>query len=236
MKIHVESENINAMIERQLKLWETQKKISEKKLEEENQPKLLITISRAMGSMGEEVAAKLSQLTGFQLFDKEIMEAIAKNSGVQTKIVELLDEETKSDLMHWLKGTLKGEIFGRSDYIKSLTRSVGSIMKHGNAILVGRGANVIIGMKRGFNLRIVGSFKARVERVAQKMSISQKEAEKMVRKSDKGRAIFIKTSFGMHSGDPSFFDMVLNTDCLDLDDTVELALLAYSKKKHHMAK
>lgn len=236
MKIHVESENINAMIERQLKLWETQKKISEKKLEEENQPKLLITISRAMGSMGEEVAAKLSQLTGFQLFDKEIMEAIAKNSGVQTKIVELLDEETKSDLMHWLKGTLKGEIFGRSDYIKSLTRSIGSIMKHGNAILVGRGANVIIGMKRGFNLRIVGSFKTRVERVAQKMNISQKEAEKMVRKSDKGRAIFIKTSFGMHSGDPSFFDMVLNTDCLDLDDTVELALLAYSKKKHHMAK
>ncbi|MBI5184226.1 MAG: cytidylate kinase-like family protein [Nitrospinae bacterium] len=236
MKIHVESENINAMIERQLKLWETQKKISEKKLEEENQPKLLITISRAMGSMGEEVAAKLSQLTGFQLFDKEIMEAIAKNSGVQTKIVELLDEETKSDLMHWLKGTLKGEIFGRSDYIKSLTRSIGSIMKHGNAILVGRGANVIIGMKRGFNLRIVGSFKTRVERVAQKMNISQKEAEKLVRKSDKGRAIFIKTSFGMHSGDPSFFDMVLNTDCLDLDDTVELALLAYSKKKHHMAK
>lgn len=236
MKIHVESENINAMIERQLKLWETQKKISEKKLEEENQPKLLITISRAMGSMGEEVAARLSQLTGFQLFDKEIMEAIAKNSGVQTKIVEMLDEENKSDLMHWLKGTLQGEIFGRSDYIKSLTRSVGSIMKHGNAILVGRGANVIIGMKRGFNLRIVGSFKTRVERVAKKMNLSQKEAEKMVRKSDKGRAIFVKTSFGMHSGDPSFFDMVLNTDCLDLDDTVELAMLAYSKKKHHMAK
>lgn len=236
MKIHVESENINAMIERQLKLWETQKQISQKKLDEESHPKLLITISRAMGAMGEEVATKLSRLTGLQLFDKEIMEAIAKNSGVQSQIVELLDEETKSDLVHWLKGTLKGEIFGKSDYIKSLTRSVGSIMKHGEAILVGRGANVILGMKRGFHLRIVGSLTIRAERVAKKMNISQKEAEKIVKESDKTRAIFIKKSFGMHAGDPSFYDMVLNSDCLDLDDTVELALLAYSKKKHHLAK
>lgn len=189
-----------------------------------------------MGAQGEEVSARLSELTRFHVFDREIMEAIAGDSGTQTKIVELLDEDTQSELEMWIKGTMGGKIFGTSDYLKSLTKTVGSIMKHGEAILIGRGVNIILGPHRGYRIRIAASLESRTKRVAQSDELSIKEAEKMVKESDKKRANHIKKTFNADIDDASFYDITLNTETLSVDGAVELAFLGYSKKIAYLAK
>lgn len=236
MKISVKSESIDSIIERQLKLWEVQKTMAEKESDERRKVKPVITISRTMGALGEEVASKLSRLTGFQLFDKEIMDTIAGKSGIQKKIVELLDETDRSDFKLWFDGTMKGKIFGKTDYMKSLTKAIGSIIKHGEAILVGRGANIILGPERGFHLRIIASREVRIERVVKQKNISLKEARALIKESDKHRALYVRKSFGIYMGDPTFYDLTISTDFMNEDDAVELALLGYSKKKSHLYK
>jgi len=234
MKIQLGSESINAIIERQLKCWQAQKNITRKKMAEESEVRLLITVSRAMGALGEEVAGQLSRLTGLQLFDKEILETIAGDAKVQTQIVELLDESALSDLKSWFKGSMTGKIFGKTDYLKSLTKAVGAVMKHGDAIIVGRGANILLGPKRGFHVRIIASNEKRFQRVAEQKNLPLSEAKKIVKESDKQRAVFIKDSFGSYMGDSAYYDMIINTDFLDVKDVAELILLGFSRKKFHL--
>ncbi len=236
MKLHIESESLDSIIERQLKLWEAQKAVAEKKMAEKPEANLIVTFSRMLGAQGEEVAVKLSELIHFQLLDREIIEAIAGDSGVQTKIVELLDEKTQSELEMWIKGTMAGKMFGTSDYLKSLTKTVGSVMKHGKTILVGRGTNIILGPQRGFRVRIVASLETRTKKIAELKGVSLKGAEKMVRESDKNRENHIKKTFGVDINDPETYDITLNTDTLSVDDTVELVLLGFNKKKVYLSK
>jgi len=223
--------SIEAIIERQLKRWELQQQMLKEKPREEPRPRPIITVSRGYGARGEEVARKLAELTGFQLLDREILDAIVNDIGIQNKMVELFDEDTRSELESWFYGMITGRIVDKSDYLKSLTKIIGSILKYGQTIIVGRGANVIVGIERGFHLRVTASMKKRANTIAERFGISHDEAFKQIVESDKRKAAYFKKSFGVEINEESLYDLIICTDSLTVDDAVELALLAYGKKE-----
>ena len=223
--------SIEAIIDRQLKRWELQKLMAQRKPEEKPGIRPIITVSRGLGAGGEEAAAKLSELTGFQLMDREVLDAIVNDVGFQSRMVEMLDEDARSELESWVYGMITGRIVDRSDYLKSLTKIIGSVLKYGETIIVGRGANIIIGKDRGFHVRITASPETRAENLTKCNEIQIEEAKTLVDESDKKRQNFIRKSFGADIDDPVLYDLVINTDSLDINDAVELALLAYGKKE-----
>lgn len=224
--------SIGAIIERQLKRWEIQQQaIQAKPPEAKPHIRPIITVSRAYGAHGEEVAQKLSQKTGFQLLDREILDCIIDDIGIQNKMVELFDEDTRSELESWFYGMITGRIVDASDYLKSLTRIVGSILKYGETIIVGRGANVIAGKERGFHLRITASMQNRTKTISERLGISMDEARDKIEESDKRKAAYLKKSFGVDINDLSLYDLAISADNLNVDDVVELAFLAYGKKE-----
>jgi hypothetical protein len=223
--------SIEAIIERQLKRWELQQQMLKEKPKEKPRLRPIITVSRGYGAHGEEVAHKLSELTGFQLLDREILDAIINDIGIQNKMVELFDEDTRSELESWFYGMITGSIVDKSDYLKSLTKIIGSILKYGETVIVGRGANVIVGQDKGFHLRVTASMKRRADTIAERLGISYDEAFKKIEDSDKRKAAYFKKSFGVDINDLTLYDLVISTDNLSVDDVVELALLAYGKKE-----
>ncbi|UCC79604.1 MAG: cytidylate kinase-like family protein [Candidatus Zixiibacteriota bacterium] len=223
--------SIETIIERQLKRWELQQQMLKEKPKEKPRLRPIITVSRGYGAHGEEVAGKLSELTGFQLLDREILDAIINDIGIQNKMVELFDEDTRSELESWFYGMITGRIVDKSDYLKSLAKIIGSILKYGETIIVGRGANVIVGLDRGFHLRVTASMRKRADTIAERLGISYEEAFKQIEESDKRKAAYFKKSFGVDINDVSLYDMIVSTDNLTVDDAVELALLAYGKKE-----
>ena len=56
-------------------------------------PPPVITVTRQIGSSGDAVARAVAEKLdkGWQVWDNEIIEAIARSAGVQTKMVETLD-------------------------------------------------------------------------------------------------------------------------------------------------
>ena len=126
---------------------------------------------------------------------------------------------------------ITGRIVDSSDYIKSLTRIIGSILKYGEAIIVGRGANVIAGKDRGFHLRVTASMKNRARTISERLDISVEKATEQIEESDKKKAAYFKKSFGVDINDLTLYDLVVSADNLSVDDVVELALLAYGKKE-----
>jgi hypothetical protein len=223
--------SIETIIERQLKRWELQQQMLREKPAEKPRLRPIITVSRGYGAHGEEVASKLAELTGFQLLDREILDAIINDIGIQNKMVELFDEDTRSELESWFYGMITGRIVDKSDYLKSLTKIIGSILKYGQAIIVGRGANVIVGKDRGFHLRVTASPENRAKTIAERLGIPFENALGQIEESDKRKAAFFKKSFGVDINDLPLYDLVISTDSLSVDDVVELALLAYGKKE-----
>ena len=53
-----------------------------------------ITISRQLGSGGRKVAERLAAILEWSLWDKELVNAIARNASVRQKVVESFDERT----------------------------------------------------------------------------------------------------------------------------------------------
>jgi hypothetical protein len=223
--------SIEAIIERQLKRWELQQQMLKEKPKEKPRLRPIITVSRGYGAHGEEVARKLSELTGFQLLDREILDAIINDIGIQNKMVELFDEDTRSELESWFYGMITGRIVDKSDYLKSLTKIIGSILKYGETVIVGRGANVIVGQDKGFHLRVTASMKRRADTISERLGISYEKAFKQIEESDKRKAVYFKKSFGVDINDLTLYDLVISTENLSVDDVVELALLAYGKKE-----
>jgi len=228
--------SIESIIDRQLKRWEFQRLMSAKEAPKKPGFRPIITVSRTLGSRGEEIAARLAALTGFHLMDREILDAIASDFGIQSRMVELLDENTRSELESWFDGIIRGRIIDSSDYLKSLAKTIGSIVHHGEAILIGRGANIIIGPKRGFHIRVVAPREKRIERIAVERKISADAARGLIEESDSRQTKFIKKSFGVEINDPALYDLIINSDTIDIDGAAELALLAYGKKERMLSR
>lgn len=190
----------------------------------------VITISRSVGADGEEIAANLARVTQFELYDKELLDAVAADIGVQSMMIESLDEQSRSELQSWFDGMIRGRIIDRSDYLRSLTRILGALARHGKSIIIGRGANIILGHNNGFHVRVTGSTQARAGRISTDRRISIKEARDMVEMIDHTRAEFIRKSFGRNIDDASNYDLMINTDVWSITNAVELLLYAYNKK------
>jgi len=223
--------SIESIIDRQLRRWEFQRLMAAKEAERKPKFRPAITVSRTLGARGEEIAQRLAELTGFHLMDREIIDAIASDFGIQTRMVELFDETTRSELESWFDGIIRGRIIDSSDYLKSLAKTIGSIMRHGETILMGRGANIIIGPNRGFHIRVVAPMAKRIMVICQERNITDDEAEKLIAENDNRQIKFIRKSFGADIDDSTLYDLVINSDAIGIDGAVELALLAYGKKE-----
>ena len=226
--------SIETIIDRQIRRWELQQARLNAAPDEIRKPGPIIAISRQTGAYGENIAAELSHLTGFPLVDKEILEAIARDFGVQRRVVELMDERAQSELESWFEGMMTGRIIDSSDYLRALAKTIGAISNYGEMIIMGRGANVILGPEKSFRLRVIASLESRIKRISEQMNIDTDKAGATVTADDSARAAFMKKSFGVDPDDPSHYDLILNTDRFSVADAVELTMLGYSKKTKYI--
>jgi len=101
-------------------------------------------------------------------------------------------------------------------------------------VIIGRGANLILGPDRAFRVRIVGSPVKCAERVAEEENISFEEAKQKAHDVDQERAEYIKKLYDTDIDDPLSYDLVLNSDRYDRVQLVELILEAMQKSGYEL--
>ncbi len=176
-----------------------------------------ITISREIGSGGSEVAKNLSELMGWGLYDKKILDFMAENFGVHQDVLQTVDEKTRG----WIQDTMGLFFSGKStrhidqhSYHKHLVEALLVIAKHGRAIIVGRGAGHVLPRKRGLSVRITAPFELRCQRYARENNVSVEKAINDVKNADKEQQKFIKAFLYKDAFDAKYFDLVCNTEKL----------------------
>jgi cytidylate kinase len=210
--------SIPQIVEEQVHRWQ----IQQQKKPEEKAIVPVVTISREPGSGGGIVAQKLSERLGFEVFHQEILHEMAKRAEVSEQLLATLDERGLSILEDWISSLVNDRHLWPDQYLQHLINVIGTIGKHGRAVVVGRGANFILPPEQRFRVRITASQRLRIENVVRDFNLSPDEAKRRVIKTESNRKAFIRKYFNADIADPTNYDLLINTETLTVDNAVDV--------------
>lgn len=182
----------------------------------------IITISRQFGSGGRELGKRLSDILGWDYYDKEIIESLSEDQGMDAEHVrEALSHHGWHNVQLTYKNSFAHLGFDHGLRTQLLVRQREIIQEIANAgndcIIVGRDADVILQEYHPFRVFICADLQARLERCMaheKKKPRSQQLSEKVVlrniRSIDKSRARTREVLTGKRHGDSSMFDLTVN--------------------------
>jgi len=210
--------SIHKIIDEQIKRWEMGKINPPLQINPIN----VITISRESGSRGQEVAEKLADKTGFDLFHQKILEAMIETSKNSKALLETLDERGMNIVDDIVSALVHEHHLWPDEYSKLLLRILNTIGKHGNAIILGRGGNCALKQFNTLRVRIVAADALRWEYIQKTRNISLDDAQKIMISTDANRSAFVKRYFNSDASDPANYDLILNTGTISVDRTVQV--------------
>ena len=180
----------------------------------------VVTLSREPGSGGRLVAAGIAEKLHFDVFHQEVIHAMAESAHVSTKMLESVDEKGLSMIEDWVASAVHKRHLWPDEYLQHLLKVIGTIGKHGRAVIVGRGANFVLPADKRFRVRIIAPAEFRAEKVAKEHTLSMEEARRRILKTQSERQAFVRKYFHADIADPGNYDMVLNTGTMQIADAV----------------
>ncbi len=222
--------SIDALINRQLLKWELERKKAQEEDQQRPKPPRIVTISRQTGSRGSYFASRLAQKMDYVRLHREVIDEVCNSSGYRKRIIESLDNRFRSNLELTVESVITGQSVDHSDYIRHLFKVVLSMSRLGGVILVGRGGNFILGPTRGFHIRFIAPKEKRVENLVKYVHATEKEALAGIEKSDSTRRQFISKVFHADIDDPGHYDLVINSEFIDIEELVDTTVRAIMGK------
>jgi cytidylate kinase-like protein len=176
-----------------------------------------VTISRQMGAGGIELARMLvDRLTNcseqlWTVFDRTLAELIWKNQDLPAPVCRFLGQEIPKGIRDTVQELLGVQTTG-SQPVEQTTLTILRLAYLGNAIFVGRGANVIMAnQKMALHVRLVAPFANRVRQIEKHHRLGTQEAVELIATTDDNRRRYIKHYFRAEIDDPINYHFVINT-------------------------
>lgn len=189
----------------------------------------VITVSMEPGSGGSLVAQEVARRLGFDYFNREMIEGIAKSAKIRTSVIETLEKERLSGVEDFISSLVKEQYIYPGIYMQHLLKVVSTIGKHGRAVIVGRGANFILPPEERFSVRVVAPLEKRIQNVASAYNVPLEKAKKRVIIRESRRRAFIRQSFNANISDPIHYDLTVNTGKIGVEPAVEAIIGAAAK-------
>jgi hypothetical protein len=187
-------------------------------------------ISREKGAGGSALGQRAGKRLGWQVFDKEIVDAIAQRAEVRRELIESLDERDRATIQDTVGQWLNPQPIGTAGYLAHLREVLLTLGHQGNVVIVGRGAQYVLPSQFGLRVRMVAPVEERVRRIASRENLSLKVARVEVESSDRERTRLARRQFGKNSADPMNHDITINTGELTVEAAAEVVLTALQQK------
>ncbi|NUP98317.1 MAG: cytidylate kinase-like family protein [Armatimonadetes bacterium] len=195
------------------------------------EPAPYVTISRQYGARGSEVAQLVAARLGWTLYDRALLEEIARDAHLQERLLAPFDEHARNNMEHWIGGLMTAETVSEHHYTAALFRVLTSIAAVGRAVIVGRGAHLALPPETGLRVRLYAPLADRLIQIAASEEISEAEARRRVERVEQTRQAWLVRAYGDRARETFTFDLALNTAALPLATCVELTLLALAARQ-----
>ncbi len=222
--------SVQDLVERRVQQWmaEQRRRSSERPVPEP--PRAVITISRQAGTDGTELARAVAEALGFQLWDQELVQRIAERTGAPEVLLRAVDERSRNVIEELLAGILMGDVATEGEYLAQLMRVVHALAHHGDAVIVGRGAQFVLAPESALRVRLVAPVGVRLRKLATSRKLSDAAAQSELEKIDRERLHFVRHHYHRDASDPSAYDLVVNVGSISASAAVEVIVAAYRAK------
>ncbi len=113
------------------------------------------------------------------------------------------------------------------DYLDMTRAVILDYAQQGNALIVGRGGQLILRRRPGvLHVQVVGKFELRVCNICDREGVKWREAAYRLRQADEERAAYMRRFYGVDWLDPGLYDLALNTDQIPEEAIVDMVILA----------
>jgi cytidylate kinase len=212
----------------------------------------VVCISFVTGAGSETIGRLVAARLGFRYVDDEIVTLAAEASGVDRSILE--SAEHHHDLLASLvdavlsRGVETPESVASSEsgngpsggsppaapggeLRRLIEAAILEIARRGNAVIVAHGASFALrGRSDVLRVHVVASQTTRMRRLAGGAAlVSEQEYVEMIAESDRQRAKYLARFYGIDEELPSLYDLVIDTDTLDLEQAAAVIVAAATK-------
>lgn len=190
----------------------------------------IISISREFGSGGHEVGEKIAKKLYIPFYDRTLSEVAASNIGIDVSKIKEIDERAANSFMYSLvMGTsFVGNVTNMTAQDRMFaeqSRLIEEYAQKGPCVIVGRCSDYVLRNNPNcIHFFICADIKERTKRVMETMSLNESNALTLIKKTDKARATYYQHYTGKKWGDPTSYDICINTYSTKLDQTAEMIM------------
>lgn len=196
---------------------------------------IIISIGREHGSLGHEIAVRLAKNLGYDLYDRDILDQIAKEGeAIDPEKMKKYDERPRrvlgSRVVNGYSNSLEDIVAEKVfDYEKKLAESGKSF------VIVGRCAEYILQDYPGLvSVFIQADEEAKLKHIMHSRNKDEKEALKEIHETDRNRRRYHNHYAGSGWKDMDNYDLILNSSRLGLEATIDVIQEYVALKKYHL--
>lgn len=190
----------------------------------------IITIGRQFGSGGYDIAKKLAEDLDVKLYDKEMLDRAAKESGICQELFETHDERPTSSFLYSLVMDTYSFGYTSSSYsdmpinhkvFLAQFDAIKKIADEGPCILIGRCADYALeDYPNVLSIFIHADLDFRIRRVARMFDLTDAKAKDMIIKTDKKRSSYYNYYSNKKWGASESYNICLDSSVFGIDGTV----------------
>lgn len=195
----------------------------------------IYTIGREFGSGGKAIGEKLAERLGIKLYDKELLQQAAKDSGFCEEIFENHDEKpTNSFLYSLVMDTYSVSGYSAAPFLDmplnhkvflAQFETIKKIAETESCVIVGRCADYALADNPDcINIFIHADMDIRIRNICKSLNVTENKARDIINKTDKQRASYYNYYTSKKWGDSKSYNLSLDAGKLGIDNCVEMIL------------
>ena len=190
----------------------------------------VISIGRQLGSGGKEIAEKLGERLNIKVYDKTLLEVAAGESGLDTTVFEMADEQETGGFLSGLfsiHGSMSNYMPGDScmandKLFEIQSETIRELAGKEPCIIVGRCSEYVLrDHPQKISIFITADTNERIARIMAKEGLEHGKAVEFMEKGDKRRRSYHDYYATTHWGEARSYDICINSSLMGIEGTVE---------------
>ncbi len=201
---------------------------------------IVVTISRQFGSGGAAVARMVSEASGLNFIDHEIIDEVASRLNVDVEQATTQDERTSGMTGHILEAlqasnpfmanysSLLGQASALAQakelaYFQLTQRVILEQATQGNAVIVGRGSQFLLhNAPRTLHIYIFAPLPVRIVTIMKRFNLDHLHAQQLIEQKDYEHDSYLRRYYGNDGHQPGLYHLLINTGLFPLELAADL--------------
>lgn len=208
--------------------------------------KIVVTIARQCGSGGSEIGRILALRGNLHYLDHEIIDEVARRSGVAVTQIESQDEQTTGPLNYVLEAMNTSTPFTLNyskllqhqkpniqsvahehAYFHLTQRVILEMASAGDAVIIGRGSQFLLrGLPRVLHVYIFAPLPRRIENVMRHFHLSHPRALEFIERRDNATENYLRYHYGSNGTQSELYHLLINTGLFSFEMAADLIVQA----------